>query len=100
MRFRSGTVMDNVDYVRSRKQTAARLNISLKTLHRMEKRGEAPPRVQHGRCAPQIDLDWRRCRRIVWLRWLRRACAALVAVLRFLAQFVVCQAVPLSGHPQ
>jgi predicted DNA-binding transcriptional regulator AlpA len=38
--------MDNVDYVRSRKQTAARLNISLKTLQRMEKRGEAPPRVR------------------------------------------------------
>jgi predicted DNA-binding transcriptional regulator AlpA len=41
-----GVVMDNIDYVRSRKQTAARLNISVKTLQRMEQRGEAPPRVR------------------------------------------------------
>jgi predicted DNA-binding transcriptional regulator AlpA len=34
------------DFVLTRKQTAQRLGISVKTLSRMEARGEAPPRVK------------------------------------------------------
>jgi len=37
---------DNVDRVRSRKQTADRLGICVRTLVRMEQRGDAPPRVK------------------------------------------------------
>jgi predicted DNA-binding transcriptional regulator AlpA len=37
---------DNVDRVRNRKQTADRLGICVRTLVRMEQRGEAPPRIK------------------------------------------------------
>lgn len=37
---------DSIDYVRSRKQTAQILGVSLRTLSRMEIRGEAPPRIR------------------------------------------------------
>lgn len=37
---------ETIDRVRSRKQTADRLGICVRTLQRMEARGEAPPRVQ------------------------------------------------------
>jgi predicted DNA-binding transcriptional regulator AlpA len=35
-----------IDYVRSRKETALILGVSVRTLKRMELRGEAPPRVK------------------------------------------------------
>jgi predicted DNA-binding transcriptional regulator AlpA len=37
---------DNVDRVRTTQETAARLRVSLKTLRRMEQRGEGPPRIR------------------------------------------------------
>jgi predicted DNA-binding transcriptional regulator AlpA len=39
--------MDNaIDFIRTRKETAQRLRVSLRTLQRMEARGEAPPRIK------------------------------------------------------
>jgi predicted DNA-binding transcriptional regulator AlpA len=39
--------MDNaIDFIRTRKETAQRLRVSLRTLQRMESRGEAPPRIR------------------------------------------------------
>jgi predicted DNA-binding transcriptional regulator AlpA len=39
--------MDNaIDFIRTRKETAQRLRVSLRTLQRMESRGEAPPRIK------------------------------------------------------
>jgi len=35
-----------IDYVRTRQETAKILGISVRTLTRMENRGEAPPRVK------------------------------------------------------
>jgi predicted DNA-binding transcriptional regulator AlpA len=35
-----------IDFIRTRKETAQRLRISLRTLQRMEARGEAPPRIR------------------------------------------------------
>jgi predicted DNA-binding transcriptional regulator AlpA len=35
-----------VDYVRTRQETAAMMGISVKTLTRMESRGDAPARMQ------------------------------------------------------
>jgi predicted DNA-binding transcriptional regulator AlpA len=35
-----------IDYVRSRKEAAKILGVSVRTLYRMENRGEAPPRVK------------------------------------------------------
>jgi predicted DNA-binding transcriptional regulator AlpA len=36
----------DVDYVRTRQETAAMMGISVKTLTRMESRGDAPARMQ------------------------------------------------------
>jgi predicted DNA-binding transcriptional regulator AlpA len=38
--------MDQLDRIRTRKQVAEILNISTRTLTRMESRGELPPRVR------------------------------------------------------
>jgi predicted DNA-binding transcriptional regulator AlpA len=35
-----------IDFIRTRKETAQRLRVSLRTLQRMESRGEAPPRIR------------------------------------------------------
>ena len=40
------TDRDAIDYVRSRRETAQRLGVSVKTLRRMETRGQAPARVK------------------------------------------------------
>jgi len=37
---------EKIDYVRNRRETAKILGVSVRTLRRMEARGEAPPRVR------------------------------------------------------
>ena len=37
---------DGIDYVRSRQEAAKIMGVSVRTLKRMELRGEAPPRVK------------------------------------------------------
>jgi len=37
---------EKIDYVRPRKQAAKIMGISVKTLRRMEQRGEGPPRIK------------------------------------------------------
>jgi predicted DNA-binding transcriptional regulator AlpA len=39
-------VQTPIDYVRNRKETAKRIGISVRTLQRMESRGEIGPRIQ------------------------------------------------------
>lgn len=36
---------DTIDYVRNRKETAKRIGVCVRTLQRMEKRGEIGPRI-------------------------------------------------------
>lgn len=49
--------MNGIDFVRSRKETAKILSISLATLARLEKAGQMPPRIKSATAAMVMRIQ-------------------------------------------